>query len=152
MSTYKFRGAIITGIAPEVSGQVCYFVTIGVAIASICLLLAPSAPGETKAILGSVYYPLASAMACRVYRAVLLGIITERPVNTIEISSAKIQYGSDDEITKSEPDVPANLPIGVAAEMGRQVETPDECFAFVSLPAVAITLSEMRKDSGTNLN
>jgi hypothetical protein len=104
-------------------------VTIGVAIASIC---APSAPGETKVILGSVYYPLASAMACRVYRAVLLGIITERPLNTIEISSAlraaaKIQYGSDDEITRSEPDVPPNLPIGVAVEMGRQVETPDGC-------------------------
>jgi hypothetical protein len=135
MSTYKFRGAIITGIAPEVSGQVCYLsvaysvallrltnpyisVTIGVAIASICLL-APSAPGETKAILGSVYFPLASAMACRVYRAVLLGIITERPVNTIEISTAlraaaKIQDGSDDDVTKVEPDVPLNFSIGVA--------------------------------------
>jgi len=101
------------------SGQVYYFVTIGVAIASVYFLLSPSASGETKATFGSVYFPLASAMTCRVYRAVLLGIITEQPVNTIEISSAlraaaKIQYGSDDDVTKSEPDVPPNLSIGVA--------------------------------------
>jgi hypothetical protein len=94
-------------------------VTIGVAIASVYFLLSPSASGETKATFGSVYFPLASAMTCRVYRAVLLGIITEQPVNTIEISSAlraaaKIQYGSDDDVTKSEPDVPPNLSIGVA--------------------------------------
>jgi hypothetical protein len=30
-------------------------------------------------------------------------------------------------VTRSEPDVPPSLQIGVAVEMGRQVETPDGC-------------------------
>ncbi|KIM88405.1 hypothetical protein PILCRDRAFT_255956 [Piloderma croceum F 1598] len=69
------------------SGQAYYFVTIGVAIASTALMASPSIPGTMKPILGSTYFAVASAMACRVYRAILLGHITEPQVNNTRISS-----------------------------------------------------------------
>jgi len=49
----------------------------------------PSVPATMKPTLGLTYFALASAMACRVYRAILLGHITEPQVNQIvRISSA----------------------------------------------------------------
>ncbi|KIM77109.1 hypothetical protein PILCRDRAFT_12289 [Piloderma croceum F 1598] len=58
------------------SGQVYYFVTIGMAIATTAFILSPGVPGVLKPVLGSVYIALSSAMACRVYR-VILGVLTD---------------------------------------------------------------------------
>jgi hypothetical protein len=104
-------------------------ITIAVAIPSTALILAPSG-GEAKPILGSVYFPLASAMACRVYRAVLLGLIEVREVNTIEITSAlraaaKNQRDVDDDLTTLETDPSSNIKIGVAVETETKVESPN---------------------------
>ena len=62
-------------------------VTIGVAIISVALILSPSVPGELHPILGSGYFALASAMACRVFRAVLLGTIQDPQMNTAKLVS-----------------------------------------------------------------
>jgi hypothetical protein len=62
-------------------------VTIGVAIASTALMASPGIPGTMKPILGSTYFALASAMACRVYRAILLGHIREPQLNNTRFSS-----------------------------------------------------------------
>jgi hypothetical protein len=57
------------------------------AIASITLIFSTSIPEEFHALLSSTYFALASAMACRVFRAVLLGITKDPRVNTFGISS-----------------------------------------------------------------
>jgi hypothetical protein len=62
-------------------------VTIGVAIISAALILSPSIPGELHPILGSSYFALANAMACRVFRAVLLGLIKDPQMNTAKLMS-----------------------------------------------------------------
>ena len=62
-------------------------ITIGVAIISTALMLSPSIHGELHFLLGSAYYALASAMACRVFRAVFLGIITDHHDSTYIIPS-----------------------------------------------------------------
>jgi len=67
------------------SRQVYYAATIGVAIAAIALIIAPGVPKELHPILGSSYFALSSAMACRVFRAVILGNIRDQPLNTVAI-------------------------------------------------------------------
>ncbi|KIM88286.1 hypothetical protein PILCRDRAFT_771075 [Piloderma croceum F 1598] len=68
-------------------GQVYYFATIGVAITATALILSPEIPGVLKPILGSVYIALSSTMACRVYRAFLLGVLTDPQMNTATVVS-----------------------------------------------------------------
>jgi hypothetical protein len=63
--------------------------TIGVAIAMTALIFAPGIPGTMKPVLGSVYYALSSAMACRVYRALLLGtLIDPQPTKIVSFYGA----------------------------------------------------------------
>jgi hypothetical protein len=62
-------------------------VTIGVAIISTALIFSPSIPGELHSMAGSAYFALASVMACRVCRAVLLGTIKDPQVNTVKLVS-----------------------------------------------------------------
>jgi len=69
------------------SGQAYYFVTIGVAILAVALILSPSIPRELHPILGTAYFALGSAMACRVFRAVLLGVIKEPQLSTSQMLS-----------------------------------------------------------------
>jgi len=69
------------------SGQVYYFVTIGVAITWTALILSPSIPGQLHPILGSAYFALANAMACRVFRAVLLESIKDPQTNPTKLGS-----------------------------------------------------------------
>ncbi|KIM89283.1 hypothetical protein PILCRDRAFT_813213 [Piloderma croceum F 1598] len=69
------------------SGQVYYCVTIGVAIISTALIFSSSIPTELHSMAGSAYFALASVMACRVFRAVLLGTIKDPQVNTAKLVS-----------------------------------------------------------------
>jgi hypothetical protein len=62
-------------------------VTIGIAIITTALTLSPSLPGELHPILGLGYFALASAMACRVFRVVLLGSIKDTQMNTAKLAS-----------------------------------------------------------------
>ncbi|KIM88428.1 hypothetical protein PILCRDRAFT_256471 [Piloderma croceum F 1598] len=76
-------------------------ITVGLAIASTVLMLAPGVPGQMKPILGSTYFLLASAMAYRVLCAVHLGHIKYPQVNVAKISSV-VSYQhfiSDDDTT-----------------------------------------------------
>jgi hypothetical protein len=50
-------------------------------------MITSSVPVELHPILGSTYFAFASAMACRVFRAVLLGIIKEPQMNTTQLVS-----------------------------------------------------------------
>jgi hypothetical protein len=76
-------------------------VTIGVAIISSALILSPSVPGELHPILGSAYFALASAMACRVFRAVLLGIIKDPQLTTTKIESFYGAANSNNQLSRS---------------------------------------------------
>jgi len=116
------------------SGQAYYFATIGVAIVAIALILSPSIPGELHALLGSAYFALASAMACRVFRAVLLGIIKDPQASSAKIStviraanSNRHDGNDDDGTTTSKHDKPAlssNF-INVAVKMDTRTEYSD---------------------------
>ena len=57
------------------------------AITATALILSPGIPGVLKPILGSVYIALSSTMACRVYRAFLLGVLTDPKMNTATVVS-----------------------------------------------------------------
>jgi hypothetical protein len=81
-----------------------------VAIVAIALILSPSIPGELHALLGSAYFALASAMACRVFRAVMLGIIKDpqacsaRISTVIRATNSNRHNGNDDETPRSKHD------------------------------------------------
>jgi hypothetical protein len=82
-------------------------ITIGVAIIATALILSPSIPGELHPILGSSYFALASAMACRVFRAVLLGTIKDRQLNTAKLVSF---YRSTTDTQFATPRMPLSHP------------------------------------------
>jgi len=108
--------------------HIFWSVTIGVAIASTALILAPSVPGEIKPILGSVYFALSSAMACRVFRAVLLGIIKDPHINVSVVRpAATSQNDTVDNGTTSKHDKTgiSSLVINVAVEMDTRADSYD---------------------------
>jgi len=111
------------------SGQVYYFVTIGVAITSTALIISPTIPGEMKAILISTYFTLASAMACLVFRAVLLGIIKDPQLNVATFRLPNIQHISsgDNGTTPSNYDKSglSSLVINVAVERDTRADSYD---------------------------
>ena len=97
-------------------------------------MVSPSIPGTMKPILGSTYFALASAMACRVYRAILLGTITDPQVNNTHISFVfrvatlhqRSTFDDDNDdaaiISKpSKPGVSSNLKVNVAVEKATKV-------------------------------
>ena len=57
------------------------------AITTTALIFSPSIPGGLKPILGSAYIALSSTMACRVYRAFLLGVLKDPQLNTATVLS-----------------------------------------------------------------
>jgi hypothetical protein len=100
-----------------------------VAIASIVFIFAPSVPGEIKPILGTVYFALSSAMACRVFRAVLLGIIKDPHINVSVVRpAATSQNDAVDNGTTSKHDkiCLSSLVINVAVEMDTRADSYDE--------------------------
>lgn len=97
--------------------------TIGVAIAATALILAPGVPTDLHPILGSAYFALSSAMACRVFRAVLLGNIQDPPLNTAAITSIRtVRVGNEDDDTSGHL---SKLKINVAVEMDRRTDSYD---------------------------
>jgi len=110
----------------------CISVTIGVAITSSALILSPSIPAELHPILGSAYFALASAMACRVFRAVLLGIIKDPQVDIARISSVvrsttNNQHDGGDVLTSKydKSGGSSKLKINVEVEMDRRADSYD---------------------------
>jgi hypothetical protein len=108
--------------------------TIGAAIASTALILSPRIPGELHPLLGTAYFALASAMACRVFRAVLLGIIKgpEARVDLANIpsvirSTTGLQHDGDD-VTTPRRDKPwsPKLKTKVEVEMNTRAASYDE--------------------------
>ena len=61
--------------------------TIGVAIIATALILSPNIPPELHFILSTANLTLACAMACRVFRAVVLGTIKDTQMNTVALVS-----------------------------------------------------------------
>jgi hypothetical protein len=97
--------------------------TIGVAIAATALILAPGVPADLHPILGSAYFALSSAMACRVFRAVLLGNIQDPSLNTPAITSVRtVRVGDEDYDTSGRL---SKLKINVAVEMDRRTDSYD---------------------------
>jgi len=86
-SFFKGEGLHYLSKALLQSGQAYYFATIWVAVISTALILSPSIPPELHPILGTAYFALASAMACCVFRAVLLGTIKEPQIHTTRLVS-----------------------------------------------------------------
>ncbi|KZP07996.1 hypothetical protein FIBSPDRAFT_816544 [Athelia psychrophila] len=68
---YSLSRALLRG------GQIYYFATVGISILYIVLNFASSFPEELRLILGLATVALPSAMACYVFRALLLGIIDD---------------------------------------------------------------------------
>jgi len=117
------------------SGQAYYFATIGVGIVSIVLILSRRVPEELHTLLCSVYFAISSAMACRVFRAVLLGIIKDPNIYTVRASSpARAAAGDspnhddDDSIHVSKfdkSDLSSKLKIKIAVETNARMESDD---------------------------
>ena len=99
------------------------------AIASIVFIFAPSVPGEIKPILGWVYFALSSAMACRVFRAVLLGLIKDPHIN---VSVARPAATSQNDTVNNGPTSKhdktclSSLVVNVAVEMDTRADSYDE--------------------------
>lgn len=116
------------------SGQAYYFATIGVSIISISLIFNPSIPGPLHAILGTATFALANAMACRVYRAIILGIIKDPQESTTKLSSIvcaanNIQLDGDDDSTttsrRNKPFLSTHVGLDVTVEMDTRRESSD---------------------------
>lgn len=108
------------------SGQAYYFITIGVAIASTALILAPSVPSEIKPILGSTYFALASSMACRVFRALLLGTIKDPHMNVARPAAINPKNSADSGTTsKRDKTCLSSLVINVEVEMDTRADSYD---------------------------
>jgi hypothetical protein len=60
-------------------------VTIGVAILTSVLVLSENIPVALRPTLASPYFALGSAMACRVFRIVFLGVMKDTQINTSDI-------------------------------------------------------------------
>ena len=98
------------------------------AIASTALILAPSVPSEIKPILGSTYFALANTMACRVFRALLLGIIKDPHTNAAVARPAAIDpQNSVNSSTTSKRDKAclSSLVINVEVEMDTRADSYD---------------------------
>lgn len=63
-------------------------ITTGLALPTIVLLLSASVPAEMHSLLGPSYLALSSAMACRVFRMIILGVIKDNPLSTTFLASA----------------------------------------------------------------
>lgn len=115
-------------------------VTIGVAIISVALIVSPSFPGELHPILGTAYFALSSAMACRVFRTLLLGLINDHDLSTTGVASifkfrtTRItDAGNQGDSTSSSNDVKASRPSNLQVNVEIEMDTPadsDEGYEF----------------------
>ncbi|CAL1702480.1 unnamed protein product [Somion occarium] len=62
------------------TGQLYYLVTVGVNIVAMVVILTPSVPPVLRAMFAIPNVALQNAMACRVFRLIKLGMITDKPV------------------------------------------------------------------------
>lgn len=98
---------------------------------SIVLILSPSVPQELHTVLCSVYFALSSAMACRVFRAVLLGIIKDPSMNVARGSTIPRMATSDSPNHNDEDSIqifdkaarPSHLNVKFAVERDTRVES-----------------------------
>ena len=103
--------------------------TIGVGIVSIALTTSPHIPGEFHGLLGTAYFALASAMACRVFREVILEIIKDPQVSSSRISTvvrtANNNRHDNDGVATSRLDkagLPSDLKINIAVQMDTRTD------------------------------
>ncbi|KZP07076.1 hypothetical protein FIBSPDRAFT_965946 [Athelia psychrophila] len=91
-----FRGNGLHSVSKALlqTGQAYYAITIGLALPTIILLLTTSVPPEMHSLLGPSYLALSSAMACRVFRMVILGVFKGNSLSTTFITSAVAKAGS----------------------------------------------------------
>jgi len=108
-----------------VHGLTLLSVTIGVTIISAALILSPSIPDELHPILGPGYFALASAMACRVFRAVLLGTIQDPQMNTTKLVSFYRSTANARDNKHVKPSCSSKLEINVAVETATAAESND---------------------------
>ncbi|KAF7972951.1 hypothetical protein HWV62_16520 [Athelia sp. TMB] len=83
-----FKGEGLYGLSKGLlqSGQLYYFVTIGMSITTAAVMLSSGAPDIIRAFLTPPYIALSSALACRVFRTILLGSFdTQDALNTQKI-------------------------------------------------------------------
>jgi len=69
------------------TGQLYYFVTIGVNIITMAIIFSPSVPPVIQAVPPICNIALQNAIACRVYRQLKLGLISESSTPSFYISS-----------------------------------------------------------------
>jgi hypothetical protein len=102
-----------------------------VTITAAALIFSPGIPGVLKPVLGPVYMALSSAMACRVYRAFLLGVLKDPQLNTATVLSfyhaADIRDDTLVHDTLSER--PSKLAVNVGVKTDPGAEGNDE-YAF----------------------
>ena len=70
-------------------------VTIGAAILESVLILSRNIPGTLSGILSSLYIAIASAMACRVFRIVILEVMEDTQMDTLDIMNFYCSTTSD---------------------------------------------------------
>lgn len=103
------------------------------AVATIALAGSPNIPGQLHSLLGSAYFSLANVMACRVFRAVLLGFIKDPQMDTSDISSvvrpAMRKQRSDDYDTTlfkhHKSGLSPNSKVNLAIKVDTQTESSD---------------------------
>jgi hypothetical protein len=102
-------------------------VTIGVDIISVAFVFSQNFPESLRPVLVSTYFVLASAMACRVFRMVLLGVPPDLQLNTTKImsiyrSATQLHCDCDNKDTITTPrhklDALSETGINVVAEAG----------------------------------
>ena len=70
-------------------------VTIGVAIITSTFIFCGNIPVELRPILGSPYFALGSAMACRVFRVVFLGVMEDTQIDTSRSTTSDPRHRDD---------------------------------------------------------
>ena len=79
--------------------RVFFSATIGLSLSFAIMLLVPGVPAISRIMLAMPSHALANAMACRVYRAVKLGLIEDPistwPLKTLQFNSAPSQPGHE---------------------------------------------------------
>jgi hypothetical protein len=100
-----------------------------VGIVTVALIISPNIPGEFHVLLCSAYFALASAMACRVFREVILGIIKDPQVSTSRISNvvraANSNQHDNNSVAISSHDktgLPSDFRINVAVQMDTKTD------------------------------
>ena len=90
-----FVSFLVASISTRIWSNLYASVTIGVAIIASVLILCGNIPVELRAVLVRPYFALESAMACRVFRVVILGIMEDTQMDTLDIANFYSSATSD---------------------------------------------------------